>query len=464
MKILNVRMGFATNSSSTHSLIFLPGEKDKDCYTQEFGWNNFTAASPKARQAYLAQTLRSNLYDVADSYKKAIIRDWLGVQYDESGYVDHQSVWTLPLEWEGKGIHRVFFEEFKHFIMQDGMVILGGNDNSEGDHYLLSKATRIFKARAFQELYRKPVARKDRDYWTLFDRSTGTKIRLSFDFEATTPEKATVPELVDIKITDYCPFECSFCYQNSTRNGIHGDEASILTFIRSLGDLQVFEVALGGGEPTLHPRLKYILETARVYNIVPNITTKRLGWLNDPETRSWMMKYCGGIGFSPTRSQDIKDLAKLLDRHKISKNKFNIQCVVGSHPVRTTLAWMRLAHENDLTVTLLGWKSSGRGGTAKQYGKGKWGKMLGDYLMECRTGRTGIDTVMANKYSELWESMKVPSWCYTKQEGKFSMYYDALSRKMGPSSFCSPEEMVDVPVGLCGEKLDNAIKSSFARW
>ena len=46
--IHNLRLGLATNSSSSHSLIFLAKKypvKDHDINDGEFGWNFFTAAS-----------------------------------------------------------------------------------------------------------------------------------------------------------------------------------------------------------------------------------------------------------------------------------------------------------------------------------------------------------------------------------------------------------------------------------
>ena len=53
MRIHNVRLGFATNSSSTHSLIFLP--KAQDNYNEGgFGWDNFTLASKEANLDFVA--------------------------------------------------------------------------------------------------------------------------------------------------------------------------------------------------------------------------------------------------------------------------------------------------------------------------------------------------------------------------------------------------------------------------
>ena len=54
MNISNIRLGFATNSSSTHSIIILPGQVDDMVWEGEFGWQNFTLASSGAKMLYLA--------------------------------------------------------------------------------------------------------------------------------------------------------------------------------------------------------------------------------------------------------------------------------------------------------------------------------------------------------------------------------------------------------------------------
>ena len=40
---------------------------------------------------------------------------------------------------------------------------------------------------------------------------------------------------------------------------------------------------------------------------------------------------------------------------------------------------------------------------------------------------------------------KIPDVLYHGTEGKFSAYIDAVAGKFGPSSYCSPAEMVSMP-------------------
>ena len=50
MKIHNIRMGYATNSSSSHSIIVMAHPPaDEAPEDDEFGWSNFTLSSREAR-------------------------------------------------------------------------------------------------------------------------------------------------------------------------------------------------------------------------------------------------------------------------------------------------------------------------------------------------------------------------------------------------------------------------------
>jgi hypothetical protein len=69
MQVHNVRLGFATNSSSTHSIIFLkPGQTvaDSDVEAREFGWDHWTAASSSAKRQYVAFHLHPALYETQE--------------------------------------------------------------------------------------------------------------------------------------------------------------------------------------------------------------------------------------------------------------------------------------------------------------------------------------------------------------------------------------------------------------
>src|SRR6185503_11282388 len=153
-------------------------------------------------------------------------------------------------------------------LMRPGVVVLGGNDNEEdcahfdlNDHYC-GYGHHFFKdhpdiaplkwgAELREEGRDGLVCRSDGAWWTLFRRDSGAKVRMTFVDDAQPYVRSSAPELVDVKITDYCPFGCPFCYQGSTHQGLHADDEVLGALIRQLGELRVFEMAIGGGEPTL---------------------------------------------------------------------------------------------------------------------------------------------------------------------------------------------------------------------
>jgi hypothetical protein len=455
MLVHNVRLGFATNSSSSHSIIFLKPKQrveDSDVEGGEFGWNYFTAASAEAKRQYVAIHLFHALANQVNAdVAEAVVDSWVK-GYEKSdetnrhecgveprGYVDHQSVYVLPCSWEGKGVDKQFFQEFSNFFLRDDVVILGGNDNDDTSHPLDDGSFVLPLPRdgAQGQL----VARKDEkgNYWTIFDRGDGTKIRFSFDKPNTKREvtKASVPELVDLKITDHCPFGCDFCYQGSTHEGKHADASLLNTLAFILGrDMHVFEVAIGGGEPTLHPKFVEILSSFRHYGVVPNFTTKNLAWLRDPAVWPKVMENIGGFAYSVEKVEDVKKLATLLELNNIDPRMASVQYVMGVSSLYELEAIIRAAAEARLRVTLLGYKITGRGASFKPEPYKGWLKMVEKLRdKEHVYVNLGIDTALAQQSTKELADSKVHPKLYATQEGMFSMYIDAVESKLAASSY-----------------------------
>lgn len=249
MKIHNVRLGFATNSSSSHSIVFFNSPPEDNYVKSEYGWDFFTLSSADAKLDYLSLCLFSALRREKVSLALAvdIVQAWTGKKIEledgrwPGGYVDHQSILTLPRSWDGTGIDKRFYEELEKYLLRPGVAILGGNDNMPEDHPLRSHGKDI--TLPIRDLGPNIVARKDGNYWAIFNRDTGAKIRFSFDDNVPMPYRASAPELVDLKITDYCPYECEFCYQSSSRQGKHAER--MYPIYDALEKLRVFEVAVG---------------------------------------------------------------------------------------------------------------------------------------------------------------------------------------------------------------------------
>jgi len=114
------------------------------------------------------------------------------------------------------------------------------------------------------------------------------------------------PEFYDIKITGRCPGKCQYCYMNSRSAEPHYE--NIIEKTRSFfGNIPKenlpFQVALGGGEPTLHPDFCELLEVLKTeFDICPNYTTNGM-WVDESEEYQdkiiqYTNKYCGGVAIS----------------------------------------------------------------------------------------------------------------------------------------------------------------------
>ena len=451
----NVRAGFATNSSSTHSIVYLRGARltPSDEGGDYFGWEDFTLTNQESKREYLAGQIYSALESTSGpEIAKTVARAWTGLSPGDCRPSDHQSVLSLPMAWDGKGLDREFINEFREFLDRDDVAVLGGNDNSENHSDLDVPGVVDAGVRSAFETDgpREPpiVARRDpKGFWTLFNREDGSKMRISFGDNGlkSTPEKATNPELCDLKITDQCNFGCTWCYQGSTPEGKHASREEIGAIARALGELHVFEVALGGGEPTEHPNFESILYDFKYHNIVVNFTTKSLSWLKEPGTGRTILSKIGAFAYSVGTAADVRKLATAMKKYPEFKEKATVQHVVGTSASEDDFRkLLEACHKNEFRLTLLGYKTTGRG-LMYQPKPLNWMGVLADIAPK-KYLNVGVDTVLVDRHWDEMIAAGVPEWCLTRKEGAFSCYIDAVERKMGPSSFCDPNQYTTLPL------------------
>lgn len=449
MKFHNIRFGFATNSSSTHSIIVLPADLPKPATDEwsHFGWSYFTAADEKSKRNYalllVEYTIRNCIrdselfsYEDMNDLTDFFMSKWFDIAKpddEDEGHIDHDSVFYLPRRWDGKQIHVEFAKAFVEYMANSNLAILGGNDNDDRIHHLFDVGEEWTHSEGFSGVVRYDEAY---DYWTSFNRCNGTKTRFRLSDEDKPIEKSSYPELVDIKITDMCPYACAFCYMGSTGAGLHGSFRSISSIISELGKRQVFEIAIGGGEPTLHPDFIAILSDAKMKNIVANFTTKNLAWLRDPKQWTKIIPLCGAFAYSADNEDDVNTLAALLNLNGIAVNKAAIQIIPDVMDGWTLRRVLIAAEKHGFVVTLLGYKTTGRG---KDYARAKsdWKSVINKMVEEGEhLPMIGVDTILAST-SDL---EGIDDRLFTLDEGKFSMYIDAVELKVGPSSFANEDE------------------------
>lgn len=131
----NFRRGFATNSSSSHSFVYLKKvpedaydhKVDFDCKDNEYGWEDFKISSILEKLFYV-MTSKIEGWESMSEERKQEVRDEFPEFSDSEialaseGYVDHQSIGTISAK-ESRDPHTVIF---------------GGNDNG-GESYERSK-------------------------------------------------------------------------------------------------------------------------------------------------------------------------------------------------------------------------------------------------------------------------------------------------------------------------------------
>jgi radical SAM protein with 4Fe4S-binding SPASM domain len=116
------------------------------------------------------------------------------------------------------------------------------------------------------------------------------------------------PTLADIQITTKCNLHCPHCYAESSSEGKNIGWEDLNLALDVFEKEGIFQVALGGGEPTLHPRFIEIIETVRKRGMVPNLTTN--GKELTAEVAGAMGRYCGAIALS------IEGLGKEFERRR----------------------------------------------------------------------------------------------------------------------------------------------------
>lgn len=159
------------------------------------------------------------------------------------------------------------------------------------------------------------------DYHFLADNKTGVTMRWGKTMQEN-PKFAPVPELADISISNHCTKGCSFCYRNSGNNyewmSVE-DYCSVLEAMNHPKYGNVFQVALGGGEPLEHPDFLAIINETVKRGIVPNFTTNGV-FLTEDVCNNIQGKV-GAVAISAITLHDIeKDKVDMLHYYGIETN------------------------------------------------------------------------------------------------------------------------------------------------
>jgi radical SAM protein with 4Fe4S-binding SPASM domain len=129
----------------------------------------------------------------------------------------------------------------------------------------------------------------------------GARLRLVPDRSEDLPEYANArvlgaPTLVDLQLTSRCRMGCPHCYASAGPEGRDLPYEDVGRVLDAIADAGVCQLAIGGGEPLLHPSLVEVLHAARERGLVPNLTTTGDGMT--PRVLRALADCCGAVALS----------------------------------------------------------------------------------------------------------------------------------------------------------------------
>ena len=253
--------------------------------------------------------------------------------------------------------------------------------------------------------------------------------------------------LADISISNYCSNECEYCYRSSSPDGkvisIENYEF-ILKQLTSEEYGSVFQVALGGGEPLLHPDFNEILRiTKEKFNIIPNYTTS--GKFFDKDNIEATRKYCGAIAISydPYRDLTLDELSKIGSCLKDNNIKANIHYVISEKTLNNAIEIIEGKYDEFLTnfnaIIFLTFKPFGRADnqdSIKSSDKlNSFLKLIDNPVSKVRIGFDACFVPLLIKNTDVDNDMVDSCEC-----GFFSVYVDENLNVM-PCSFCNENNL-----------------------
>jgi radical SAM protein with 4Fe4S-binding SPASM domain len=145
------------------------------------------------------------------------------------------------------------------------------------------------------------------------------------------------PELLDISVTNWCDKGCSFCYRKSTIKGNHMELKDYEIIMQQAKNMDVLQVALGGGNPNQHPDFIAILEKTADYGIVPCYTTNGRGLT--PEIIKATKELCGSVAISAY--EPYTEFRGFLEKIINAGIKANVHFVTDSKSIDTAISWLQ---------------------------------------------------------------------------------------------------------------------------
>lgn len=511
MKVLFFRETSASNSSDDHRIVMLKS-KGSDIEPQCpwcYGREDFFLASKKQKQRYLqsmlGQAFHQTLGDldrpvVVARYKKFYeeneFKEVLGKvhvlkghglqMFDLVGSVGHQSSLPPVYDFYAAGsfygdYHLCvdFYKEMFKDILRDDVAIEGGTDDcDERIEYSCVDYTKPYRMYYdwLRNCYNARVyARKDSSgVWILSSKNNGVFL-LRFDDKPMEPLQ--IPYLVDLNVTEWCNYNCSFCYRGCTEKGKTVDPDLCTKIVANLTLCGVAELVLGSGN-TAHlfrDDKKYIslrnyVDSFRGCSDTYSVSTT-LNWQSfldlylDVNLLAFIQPL-DSLAVSITDApayvwEQLQRLADFVISHATGNFKVKFQFIPELLEPEAREKLMKAFQFEPLC--LLGYKSTGRG-------KDLIPQALGDdfwqLLKNYDTFYLTVDATFAETYKDKLVAFNVENKVRTcKQEGICSCFLDPLRNRLYENSHS--EKYVDFDAQKFAElpiaEASDYLKQAFAK-
>ena len=260
--------------------------------------------------------------------------------------------------------------------------------------------------------------------------SDGTKIRMTPSIEFI-PE---YPESIDLKITNRCNMNCPYCHEQSTQIGNHGDLNRVVDKLDVLPP--GVEIAIGGGNPLEHPGLIIFLQWCKKKGFITNLTV-HANHVKDIPKQIFDDCLIYGLGISYNG-----------EKENLTKKYFGVEylntvshLIIGIHSLDDIRNALTLYGK----VLLLGFKNQGRARINKLNNRKHllkiqqqlWGIVIKN------TGIISFDNLALTQLN-IKKYLSPIEWqkFYMGDDGKFTMYYDAVLGLYGVSSTQPKQNMI----------------------
>jgi radical SAM protein with 4Fe4S-binding SPASM domain len=205
----------------------------------------------------------------------------------------------------------------------------------------------------------------------------------------------------------------------------------------------IFQVALGGGEPLLHPDFIEILRITREeHGIIPNYTT--CGKFFNQDNLEATHKYCGAVAVSwdPYRNLSPEEISEIGSKLKEGGIRSNIHYVISENTIKDAVELVKGKYDEYLkdfnAVIFLTYKSTGRAGRSDVIRSQETLREFLDLVDEPSTKlKVGFDACFV---PVLMKGTKVDTDLVDSCEcGFFSVYVNEAMDVM-PCSFCNDKK------------------------